>query len=95
MIGVPAICFWEVALLLRKGKLELDLPAAVWATAVLSIGRVRELPLDALTALRADSLEMHPDPADRFIVATALRHEAVLVTKDELIRRLAIVETVW
>jgi hypothetical protein len=48
-----------------------------------------------LCPFTADELEMHPDPADRFIVATALRHDAPLVTKDRLLRRLRFVKTVW
>src|SRR4051794_8124710 len=40
-------------------------------------------------------LPLHGDPADRLIVATALHHGAPLVTKDEAIRRSALVQTVW
>jgi len=87
--GIPTICLWETALLVRKGKLELDLRVGDWARSILGIPRARELPLDATTAVRADGLEMHPDPADRFVVATALQHDAVLVTGDEWLARLA------
>jgi PIN domain nuclease of toxin-antitoxin system len=51
--------------------------------------------LSADIALFADTLEMHPDPVDRFIVATALHHGRPLVTKDVLLRRLTHLETVW
>jgi len=37
----------------------------------------------------------HPDPADRFIAATALRTGAVLVTKDERLRAYPGVATIW
>jgi PIN domain nuclease of toxin-antitoxin system len=66
-----------------------------WAERLLAIPRVQALPLDANAALRADSLSMHADPADRFIVATALEHRSRLVTKDGLLRNLKIVETIW
>ena len=94
-LGIPTICFWETVLLVRRGKLTLDLRVSDWARSVLAIPRARELCLDAVTAVRADTLEMHPDPADRFIVATALQHDAALVTRDERIRRLRFVETLW
>jgi len=94
-IGVPAIDFWEVAVLVRKGRLELDVSVADWADRVLAIPKVERLALDDRVALRADALSMHGDPADLFIVATALDHRARLITKDAAVRRLKVVETVW
>jgi PIN domain nuclease of toxin-antitoxin system len=94
-IGVASISFWETALLIRKGRLELDMSVTSWAHRALSIPRVVELRMDSMTAIHADSLEMHPDPADRFIVAEALKQRCPLVTKDTLIRELSFVETIW
>ena len=43
-----------------------------------------ELPLTGEIAVLAGELEsLHGDPADRFIAATAIRHDATLVTADE------------
>lgn len=95
VIGVPAIVFWELALLVRKGKLDLGRPVIDWAERVCSIPRVEPLPLTAAIAINADALEMHPDPADRLIVATALAHKARLLTKDKLIRKARCVATLW
>lgn len=95
VVGVPAIVLWEVALLARKGRLELDLPVAEWAERLLAIPRVRSLPLTATVALAAEALDMHADPADRFIVAAAREHGASLLTKDRLLRRLKVVRTIW
>jgi PIN domain nuclease of toxin-antitoxin system len=96
-IFVPAICFWETSLLVRKGRLSLKRgqPVNEWASEVLAIPRVFPVPLTPMLALAADTLRMHPDPADRFIVATALEQRASLVTKDELLRCLSWLETVW
>jgi PIN domain nuclease of toxin-antitoxin system len=94
-IGVPAIVFWEIALLARLERIALDRPVMDWAEAVLSVPRVTPLALTPSIAVRADSLEMHADPADRFIVATALEHGAKLATKDKALRRLRGVRTVW
>lgn len=82
-LGVPAIAFWEVGLLEARGRLSLSASVREWRDAVLTAGAV-ELPLDGNVALRAlDLAGLHDDPADRFIVATALAHEATLVTADE------------
>jgi PIN domain nuclease of toxin-antitoxin system len=94
-LGIPAIVFWEVALLVRKRRLDLGMPVSEWAQAMQTIPRVEALPLTPEIAVQADELEMQPDPADRFIVATALRHGAPLVSKDRLMRSLRFVETLW
>lgn len=82
-LAVPAIAFWEVGLLEARGRLSFSTPVREWRNAVLAAGTV-ELPLDGNIALRAlDLAGLHDDPADRFVVATALAHEATLVTADE------------
>jgi len=93
-VGIPTISFWEVALLTRKKRLTLGLAAEAWAALVLAIPRVVELPLTAAIAIRADGLEMHDDPADRFIVSTALVH-GPLITKDVLLQKLPGLTTLW
>ena len=93
-LGIPTIVFWEVALLVRKRKLDLGMPVAAWTQAIQTIPRVQALPLTAEIAVLADGLEMHADPADRFIAATALQHGVPLVSKDRLMRVLRFVKTV-
>ena len=54
-----------------------------WRNELLTAGII-ELVLDGDIALRAIELNgLAEDPADRFIVATALTHQAVLLTADE------------
>lgn len=93
----PSICFWETSLLVRKGRLILPDARSVsdWMRAVTALPRVRVVPLDAVVAVAADALVMHADPADRFIVATALAADAALVTRDQLLQDLPFVTTVW
>jgi PIN domain nuclease of toxin-antitoxin system len=82
-VAVSAITFWEVAMLVQRGRVALPVPVAQWHAEVLRSG-VREYPLDGGVALAATALEgLHRDPADRFIVATALRFGATLVTADQ------------
>jgi PIN domain nuclease of toxin-antitoxin system len=97
IVSLPSIVFWEVSLLIRRKRLALKggRSAGEWAEELLSIPRVRESPLTALLALRADALDMHHDPADRFIAATALSLDAPLVTKDELLTSLPWLSTLW
>ncbi len=94
-VGLPAIVFWETALLVRKGRLDLGMSVQEWAEKIQLIPRVAALPLTPEVAVLADSLHMHADPADRFVVATAMHHHVALITKDRLLRRLKIVKTIW
>ncbi len=82
-VAVPAIAFWEAGVLQARRRLRLPASVAEWRQSILAAGAI-ELPLDGAIAVRAIELNGLPsDPADRFIVATALIHEAALVTADE------------
>lgn len=82
-VAVPAIVFWEVGLLQARRRLVLPTSVREWRDAVLAAGAI-ELPLNGAIAVRALELSgLHDDPADRFIVATALVHGAALMTADE------------
>ena len=82
-IAVPAIAFWEAGLLQARRRLQLPSPLREWRDALLTAG-VHELPLDGAIAVRSLDLSgLHDDPADRFIVATALVHGATLMTADD------------
>ena len=84
-IAVSAVAFWEIGLLEARRRLRLPAPAREWRQRLLDAG-VIELPLDGAIALRSLDLSGLPDdPADRFIVATALMHGAALMTADDRI----------
>ena len=97
-IGICSISCWEVAMLVERGRLELDREIDEWVGAALSQSRVRELPLTAAVAVRAAVLEREgfpPDPADRIIYATTRSEAAVMVTKDRAIRSFDGERTLW
>ena len=84
-VAVPAIVFWEIGMLQLRRRLRLPSALRDWRQSLLDAG-VIELPLDGSIALRSLELSGLPnDPADRFIVATALVHGAALMTADEKI----------
>lgn len=84
---VSAISFWEMALLIAKGRLKASRSPTEQRAMILDAGIV-ELPVTGDIAVRAAGLaSLHPDPADRFIAATAIVHGAALMTADaELLR---------
>ena len=82
-VAVPAIVFWEIGLLQARRRIKLPSSIREWRESILAAGAV-ELPLDGTIALRALELAgLHDDPADRFIVATALFNNATLMTADQ------------
>jgi PIN domain nuclease of toxin-antitoxin system len=96
-VGIPAISVWEVAIKAQTGKLRFDRPYDVWIDEALDEDpRVELLPL--LPRISVDVVRLswkHDDPADRFIVATARAHDAILVTADDRIRESGLVRCVW
>ena len=84
-LAVSAISFWETAILVEKGRLELDIPAHAWRQDLLSVG-LREVVVDGGIGITAATLEgFHGDPADRLITATALVRGDRLLTADQQI----------
>jgi PIN domain nuclease of toxin-antitoxin system len=85
---VSAITFWEIALLVARRRLR-RLDSVRELREQLLKQRVIELPLTGEIAVVAGELDsLHGDPADRFIAATTIVHDATLVTADEkLLRR--------
>jgi len=82
-VCVSAITFWELGQLEERKRVNLSVSMRTWRIALLNSGLI-ELPLNGEIALRSlDFLALHADPADRFIAATALVHDASLMTADE------------
>lgn len=81
-LACSAISFWEIGVLALKGRIALSLPAEKLRHGLLGSG-LAEIPLSGDLAIAATNLhDLHPDPADRFIVATAIAHSATIVTAD-------------
>lgn len=84
-LAVSAISFWEAAMLAERGRITLPMPVALWREDWIKAG-LEEIPIDGRIALLSTQLEnLHRDPADRFIIATAIDRNTTLVTADRLI----------
>lgn len=82
---ISAITPWEIALLVSKGRVTLGQDVLDWIDTVLAVPGLRLTPLEPEIAVESTRLpiEMHPDPADRILVATARQLGATLVTADQ------------
>lgn len=80
---VSAISAWEIRLKCSKGELELPMDAEVWFPSVLAEHDLELVPLEIETLMAANRLPWHHrDPADRFIIASAIAEKALIVTGD-------------
>lgn len=96
-ILVSSISVWEVALLVKKGRLELTMATNDWIKKSEQLPFFSFVPIDNAIALKSINLKepFHDDPADRIIVATAVLSSAKLVTKDTNIHSCRYVKTIW
>ncbi|MFW5695878.1 MAG: type II toxin-antitoxin system VapC family toxin [Alkalispirochaeta sp.] len=83
VVAISSISAFEIALKYRDGKLALPFPPREWWKRVLDHHRLDLLQLEPEILFTAVSLPpVHRDPADRFIIATAIIHDASVVTAD-------------
>jgi PIN domain nuclease of toxin-antitoxin system len=84
-IAVPTAIFFELGWGVRGGRIEGPESVRKWRDRLLTMG-VREIALSAEIAMVAVKIEdLHGDPFDRFIVATAVVERATLLTADRAI----------
>ena len=82
---VSTISFWEVAMRIRKRQMDFIEDVEAWRQNLLDDGLI-ELPITGLIAAQAGLLpDLHGDPADRIIIATALAGNYELATADRKI----------
>jgi PIN domain nuclease of toxin-antitoxin system len=82
-LAVSSISCWEVVLLEKLHRIELPLPVDEWLKEALIGSAVTALPVTATIASLAGLLPYHhKDPADRFIIATAIHHDMKVVSFD-------------
>ncbi len=84
---VSAISFWELAQLVARGRVRVQDSIEVWIERFSAQPGITAVPLTPAAAVRSVSLPglLHRDPADRFLIATALELDAAIVTRDQVI----------
>ncbi|MDR3410301.1 MAG: type II toxin-antitoxin system VapC family toxin [Formivibrio sp.] len=88
---VSAITPWEIGVLVAKKRIDLHQDAMQWVRTAISLPGMKLSALEPEIAVASTCLpfEMHADPADRILVATARYLGATLVTADHALLDLA------
>ena len=94
---LSAISPWELAKLLEKERIRLSCEGDVWIKEALAVSGLRLVELLPEIAYQSTILPkpFHDDPADQIIVATARHENAIVITKDRLIRNYPHVRSIW
>jgi len=91
------ISLWEIAMLIRKNRIQVDASYQEFIKLVMASNKYV---LHGITPEIAElSTQFDPsvtkDPADRIIAATSVIENVVLVTADENLRKAEIIATIW
>ncbi|MEE9369468.1 MAG: type II toxin-antitoxin system VapC family toxin [Pontiella sp.] len=82
-VFVSAITAWEISLKAEHGQLELPSDPERWFNEALDAHSLTLYPLSIAVLTNATRLpEVHRDPADRFIIASAIQENCPVVTAD-------------
>ena len=85
-LWLSPISVWELFVLAERGRVKLDDEPRRWIAEALASTPAQEAVLTFEVAIRSREVMLaHPDPSDRFLVATALVYDLTLVTADDLL----------
>lgn len=93
---VSAMSVWELFMLVKKQRLQLKVAPASFLSVTHRDPLFRFVPVDERIARRSVELaDIHADPADRMILATAVELGATLVSCDPRFREYGLCSVVW
>jgi PIN domain nuclease of toxin-antitoxin system len=94
---ISAVSVFEITTLESRGRLRFNISASEWLAQMQRLPEYHIAPLTGDIAERAGQFgDSFPgDPADRMIAATALLSGMPLVTYDEKLRGIEVLNTLW
>lgn len=95
LIYIPAVTFWEIALLEKLGKIRLNRRFDYWADSVLSKNGFEIVNLEPSIIAKSVGYNFNDDPFDKVIVACAAQLEIPLITKDSAVTNFNLIEIFW
>jgi PIN domain nuclease of toxin-antitoxin system len=93
---MSAISSLEIALLVKRSRLQLPLPPEQFVAESMRHHGINEIPVDSTIALAAAALpDIHNDPFDRILAATAIVQRLDLLSKDTVLPRYPGLRVIW
>lgn len=94
---ISDISIWEIAMLVKRSRIEVATTAANFINLFLESRNVSVVSISPEIAELSVNFgaEINSDPADRIIAATSIIHNAQLITADSNLRQSSLVDTVW
>ena len=92
-----SISLWEIAMLIRKKRIEVSVPYMEFIDLLFLSNRYVFQEITPEIALLSTTLsdEINSDPADRIICASSLVTKTPLLTADQNLRQSKLVQTIW
>jgi PIN domain nuclease of toxin-antitoxin system len=95
-VGVASVSCLEVAWLVKKGRVALPVPTKEFFVLGIERAGLDLVPLTPNIAARSAELpDIHRDPIDRILIATALELNATFVSRDTVIATYPDVRMTW
>ncbi len=94
---ICSISLWEIAMLIKKGRLDPGTDYQQFISLVLAANNYHLQEINPTIAELATNLpnNINQDPADRIIAATAISTSAPLITADKKLRKTKQLTTIW
>jgi PIN domain nuclease of toxin-antitoxin system len=91
------ISLWEIGMLIQKKRIDPGTDTQNFLSLMLQSRQIHVIPISAeIAALATTDIRFnHFDPADRIIAATALYHQADLITCDQHLKNLPEISIIW
>lgn len=93
---LSSISALEIAILAKRNRLSLPVAVEEFVDRALRQHGIHEIPLDRQIAIASTRLpDIHNDPFDRVIIATAQLNGMSILSKDQIIPQYPEVKVVW
>lgn len=91
------ISLWEIAMLMKKNRIEVDVPYLEFIDLIKASNKYLYQAITPEIAELSSNLpaEINLDPADRIICATSIFTNTLLITADKNLRKSPNIKTVW
>jgi PIN domain nuclease of toxin-antitoxin system len=82
---ISSMSVWELGMLVEKKRIKIDMDVLDWVEQALDTPGMQLCPITPRIAIQSTRLvgEVHGDPIDRLLMATASEENAILVTCDK------------